>query len=180
MEHLDIVNDNDEVVGTASHKEIYEKFLPHRIVHVLLFNDKGEMALQLRSRNKYFFPHFWSTSVGGHVQASETYEHAALREFREELGTSTDIAFLGKNRFEYKNFAVKTADSKPFIIGPEGFVKMISTFKASFNGPFRLNPDEVEKVEFFSRDKIREMIQKGENLHPELLFLLKNYFNVSD
>ena len=86
MEFLDVVDDNDEIIAHASITDIYNKKLPHRIVHVLIFNDKGEMALQKRSKHKSFCPNYWSTAVGGHVQQNESYLKAAKREFREELG----------------------------------------------------------------------------------------------
>ena len=177
MEFLDIVNENDEVITKASKDEVYEKFRPHRIVHVLIFNDKGEMALQLRSKNKHFFPHYWSTAVGGHVQSGETYEQAALREFREELGTTAKIVPIGKDVFTYRNFSVETT-GKPFMIGPNGFRKMITTFRTTFNGPFNVNPEEVERVEFFPLAKIDEMIKNKEKLHPELVYLFKRHRNM--
>src|SRR3989338_2368529 len=96
-ELMDFVNEKDEVIGKALQKDIYGKLLTHRIVHVLIFNDKGEMALQLRSKNKNFVPDHWSTSAGGHVQSGETYEQAALRECEEELGIKLKMQFLFKN-----------------------------------------------------------------------------------
>ncbi len=160
MEFLDVVNDNDEVIGKASYKEVYEDKLQHRIVHILVFNDKGEMALHLRSKHKFFCPRHWSTPVGGHVQSGETYEEAALREFQEELGTTAEITFASKDLYD---------DGK-------GLKKFLVTFKTNLNGPFNINPEEVEKVEFFSLNKIQEMINNGEKFHPELLFLLKKHF----
>ena len=81
MEFLDVVNENDEVVGKASKKEIYEKSLTHRIVHVFVFNDKGEMVLQVRSKDSPFCPLYWDTAASGHVQSGESYEEAAFKEF---------------------------------------------------------------------------------------------------
>ena len=162
MEFLDVINDRDEVIGKASKKEIYEKSLQHRIIHVLIFNDKGEMALQLRSKNVSFCPQHWSTSVGGHVQSGETYEEAALREFQEELGITTKIDFMSKDKY-IKDKLLK---------------KILGTFKTTFNGPFNIDPDDVERVEFFSLEKIQEMIDNGEKIHPELLFLLRKHFGV--
>lgn len=45
MEYLDIVDDEDNVINQATREEAYAKRLSHRIVHVLVFNDKGEMLL---------------------------------------------------------------------------------------------------------------------------------------
>ena len=93
MEFLDVVNENDEVMDRASKREVYEKLLTHRIVHILIFNDKGEMALQLQSKYKSFCPNHWCTAAAGHVLSGESYEKAALRELEEEIGVKTTIAF---------------------------------------------------------------------------------------
>ena len=162
MEFLDIVDDQDEVIAYASIRDIYFKKLPHRIVHVFIFNDKDELALQKRSINKDFCPSHWSTAVGGHVQQKESYLEAAKREFKEELGTTAELE-------EFK---------KDVYIKPNGPKKFLTTFKAKFNGPFNENPEEVERVDFFSLEKIQEMVNSGEKFHPELLFLLKKHFNI--
>ena len=161
MEFLDIVNEQNEVVGKASHDEIYEKKLPHRIVHVLIFDKDGKLALQLRSKQKSFCPQHWSTPVGGHVQSGETYEEAAKRESIEELGIKPDVAFLYSDLYE-----------------DEGLKKFLSTFELVYDGPFNINPAEVEKVEFFTLEEIQIMIKNGEKFHPELLFLLKKHFGI--
>lgn len=157
MEFLDIVDEHDAVVGRASHGDIYANKHAHRIVHVLLYNKRGEMALQMRSRQKSFCPLHWSTAVGGHVQSGETYEQAALREFEEELGTTAELRHLRKDRY---------ADHR-------GITKFLTTYTAQYEGPFEVNPEEVDRIEFFSRDKLRQMVADGEKFHPELLFLLE-------
>ena len=160
MEYMDIVDGNDQVIGSAPIDEIYEKKYLHRIAHIFIFNDKGEVALQLRSKEKSFCPLHWSTSVGGHVQAGESYEVAALRELTEELGITTALEFLGND----------------FYPTPSGLNKFFGTFSAVHLGPFIVNPQEVERVEFFSLDSITPMIARGEKFNPELVFLLERYF----
>lgn len=160
MEYLDIVNKNDEIIGNASKEEIYKKSLCHRIVHVLIFNGKNEMALQLRSVKVSFCPNHWSTAVGGHVQSGETYEDAALREYEEELGATGKIEKFSKDYYE--------AEGVPN--------KFLVTFKSIFNGTFHPDIEVVEKVDFFSIERIKEMVRNGEKFHPELLFLLNKHF----
>ncbi len=132
----------------------------HRIVHVLIFNDEGKMALQLRSPNVSFFPNAWSTTVGGHVQSGESYDQGALREYQEELGAVSLLEPFSKDVYK--------AEGKP--------EKFIYAFKTTFNGPFKPDPVDVSKVDFFSLDDIKAMVAKGEMFHPELLFLLEKYF----
>lgn len=159
MEYLDIVDENDNILGKASKEEIYSKSMRHRIIHILIFNDKDELALQLRSSSVHFCPQHWSTAVGGHVQSGETYEEAALREYEEELGIKSKLEFFSKDLYQ--------AQGTP--------PKFLVTFKARFNGPFSPDKNEVERVEFFRMEHIKDMIKQGEKFHPELLYLLKKH-----
>lgn len=156
MELLDVIDEQDNVIGQMNHSDIDKKLLPHRIVHVLIFDKEGNMLLQKRSMKKSFCPGYWSTAVGGHVQSGETYEVAALREFEEELGVKVKIDFLFKTKY----------------YDPRGFFMILGIFKTTYEGDFKLNPEEVESVNYFSRKKLNEMIERGELFHPELKFLL--------
>jgi isopentenyldiphosphate isomerase len=69
MEFLDVVDKDDHVIGRASKKDVYARKLRHRIVHVVVFDRKGRMLLQLRSRACVFSPSHWATSAAGHVQS---------------------------------------------------------------------------------------------------------------
>jgi isopentenyldiphosphate isomerase len=162
MEYIDVVDKEDNVIDTASKQEIYKKLLPHRIAHVIVFNDKGELALQLRSPDVSYCPDHWVTTAGGHVQAGEDPEQAAIREFKEELGIDN------KDKLEFF--------SKDLYVYDKKINKFLITFKTKLNGPFKPDPKVVSKVEFFSIEKIKEMINNNEKFHPELLFLLNKYF----
>lgn len=162
MEFLDYVNDNDEVIGSASRSEVYEKKLLHRIVHVLVFNKIGELALQRSSDNKEFCPGHWGTSAGGHVQSGEDYQEAALRELEEELEVTLPLEFMFKD----------------FYADGRGLRKILVTFKTSYDGPFLINKNGVQDIQFFSLDNVQKMINNGEMFHPELLFLLEKHFGI--
>lgn len=164
QEFIDIIDENDEVIGKTTYADIYRRLLPHRIVHILIFNDKDEMALQKRSTHKSFMPRAWSTTVGGHVRSGETYEAAALREMNEELGIKLPPIYMYKDLYQDKKYHV-------------GLKKFLTTFKTQSNGPFRINPEEVETVKFFTLVEIWKMIKGGEKFHPELVFLLEQHFS---
>jgi len=162
MEIVDVVDDNDVIIGSVPKEELYKKLLTHRIVHVLIFNGKGEMALQMRSANVAFCPKHWSTSVGGHVQSGETCEQAAMREMLEEIGITIPIEYVGKEIYE---------DSRPLK-------RFLYIYSANFDGPFNTNPEAVEHMDFFSLDEMERMIASGEKFHPELKFLLEKRFGI--
>lgn len=162
-EYLDIVNGNDEVVGSALYQDVYKNLSPHRIIHILIFNKQNELLLQMRSIHKSAHPQHWSTSVGGHVQKGETYEQAAIRESKEELGIKPTITERWKDA--YTNAL--------------GHKKFLTTFEAFEDGTrFSIDPEEVERVEFKSLQEIKKMINNGEPFHPELVFLLEKHFGM--
>ena len=85
-EILDIVNECDEVVGRASRREIHQRRLLHRAVHVLLFDERNRIFIQKRSAAKDTFPLCYDSSASGHLHSGEDYDDCAVRELREELG----------------------------------------------------------------------------------------------
>lgn len=94
-EILEIVNEEGEVLGLAPRSEIHgNPSLWHRVVHVLVFNRKGELLLQKRSMDKDVAPGRWDTSVGGHVNPGESLVKAAARELMEELGVEAEPEFV--------------------------------------------------------------------------------------
>lgn len=134
-EVFDVVNDADEVIGQALREQVHgNPDLIHRVAHVLVFNSEGNLFLQLRSPTKDVQPNRWDTSVGGHVDAGETYEQAAKREMREELGidgAEIEPLYRYLHRNEYES-------------------EMVATFRAVWDGPVRLDPSEITEGRFWS------------------------------
>ena len=87
-EWFPVVDEEGRVIGKAPRSVCHDgksKFL-HPVVHLLLFNKKGQLFLQKRSQQKDIQPGRWDTSVGGHVAPGETIEKALARETVEETG----------------------------------------------------------------------------------------------
>lgn len=85
---FDIVDELNQVTGQGTRREIHEGSLRHRAVHMFLVNKHGAVLLQKRSLWKDRQPGKWDSSAAGHLDAGESYEEAAVRELKEELGVS--------------------------------------------------------------------------------------------
>jgi len=89
-EIFDRVNEKDEVVGTTSKMEAHENGYAHRVAAVFVFNKENQLLVQRRKKDG-----FLDHSVGGHLRSGETYDEAAVREFKEELGLSSSVNKIG-------------------------------------------------------------------------------------
>ncbi|MFF9921567.1 NUDIX domain-containing protein [Streptomyces globisporus] len=87
-EILDIVDENDEVIGQAPRGEATARRLRHRCVFIEVRDAEGRAFVHRRTATKLVFPSHYDMFVGGVVGAGESYEEAALREAEEELGVS--------------------------------------------------------------------------------------------
>jgi 16S rRNA (adenine1518-N6/adenine1519-N6)-dimethyltransferase len=121
QEWLDIVDENDNITGRATRKDIHRLKLMHRSVHIMLHDSRGSWFVQKRSLLKSTGAGLWDASVAGHVDSGETYRQCALREISEELGIQIlDSALVrcGKlrpsaaNGFEFTDMFLFTSDAE--------------------------------------------------------------------
>ena len=160
MEFLDVVNDEDEVIAYASIRDIYLKKLPYRFVHILVFNDKGELALT-KKEEKDGAGAGWCSSVSGHVLQKESYKDAAKRKCKEELGFEPELEEVKKEVYAM----------------PDGSKKFLTVFRTELKDLSQIS-GKKNNLEFFSLDRIKEQSNAGEKFHPELLFLLKSILDL--
>jgi len=87
-EWLPIVNNEGKVTGAQPRSLCHDgsKKYMHPVVHLHVFNSKGDLYLQKRPMYKKVQPGKWDTAVGGHIAANETIETALFRETKEEIG----------------------------------------------------------------------------------------------
>lgn len=123
---------------------------------ILVFNDKDQLALQLRAATDYKYPSHWDFSAAGGIEDGEDPKTAAHRELQEEIGIEAKLEFVTETLYE---------DDK----GQDYFY----LYKTTHNGPFTPDGFEVEKVEFFSLDQIQSMLDSGAKFHPEFPFVWK-------
>lgn len=156
-ELLEVVNYKGEIVGILPRSRIHgNPSLAHRVVHVLVFNTKGEILLQKRSMSKDVAPGKWDTSVGGHLNIGEDPLSAARREMKEELGI-----LVGEPRFLYTYIHTNSYETE-----------LVYTYSCLYEGEISFNPDEIDEVKFWSLEEISKNIGKNilsDNFGHEML-----------
>jgi isopentenyldiphosphate isomerase len=88
-ELFDIVDRQDNVIGTTDKKTAHAEGHLHRLAAVFVFSQNGELYVQNHKSDGK-----WDHSVGGHVSKGETYAEAAIREAEEELGIKQPLKEL--------------------------------------------------------------------------------------
>lgn len=145
-EMLPVVNEQGEVTGKTTRKEAHGKLRPlHPVVHLHVFNSRGELYLQKRPQWKDVQPGKWDTATGGHVGYGESIENALVREVAEELGiTGFAPVFLGRYTFE--------SDVER---------ELVHVFRTLHDGPVTPDANELDGGRFWSADEIAEAMGKG-------------------
>lgn len=164
-ERIQIVDANDQPLGYATREEAWAQGLHHRLVRILIENERGELLLQKRSMSKKKYPGMWTDAATGHVDYGETYEVAAVRELQEELGVATDLAFLGKFYTE------EVLDDKKS-----------NTFHGVFRGKIPASTqlavaaEEASETKWFTLSELRRAIKESpESFTPGLRQVLQQF-----
>lgn len=128
---VDVVDDDGRVVGCVTRREMRARRLPHRSTYILVFDRRGELFVHLRTATKDVYPSHWDVCVGGVVGAGESFDDGAARELREELGVDAPLERL---------FPFRWDDASTIVHGV--------AYRATHDGPFRLQEAEIVRGEF--------------------------------
>lgn len=140
-----LVDEEGNVIGSAMRGECHGgSLLLHPVVHLHVFNGRGEIFLQKRPEWKDIQPGKWDTAVGGHIDYGETPEQALLREAREELGIS---AFTARRIGKYV-FASKRER------------ELVYVHETVYDAPLRPSADELDGGRFWTMQELCEAIGK--------------------
>ena len=139
QEIFPLVDENGGVIGSATRGECHSgSKLLHPVVHLHVFNSKGDVYLQKRPDWKDIQPGKWDTAVGGHIDYGETPEEALHREVREELGIT---------------------DFKPELIDKYVFEslrerELVYVHRAIYDGEIRPSTEELDGGRFWTLQEI--------------------------
>lgn len=155
MRELNIVDENDNVIGKDTRENIHKKGLLHREIHVWIYNDKGEVIFQKRALTKDTYPGLLDVSVGGHVEIGDDYLTTAIKEMEEETGLKAEakdliyITRMQKNSFD-KSTGVRNN-------------KIRNVYAYRYNGDakdLKVEKGEATGLEFWKIDKILNLSDK--------------------
>ena len=140
-----LVDEEGNITGAATRGECHSgSKLLHPVVHLHVFNSRGELYLQKRPEWKDIQPGKWDTAVGGHVDLGECVEEALRREVREELGIAD---FVPERLTQYVFESPRERE-------------LVFVYKTTYDDD--INPsDELDGGRFWSMDDIRENLGKG-------------------
>ena len=102
------------------------------IVHILIFNEKGELLIQQRADHKKMGG-LWDITCGGACKAGEDSFEGASRELKEELGID----------FDFK-------DTRPILTANIDIEDL------------KLQKEEVKDASWASRNEVFDLLSKGE------------------
>jgi 8-oxo-dGTP pyrophosphatase MutT (NUDIX family) len=148
--------DNRKTEGLPRHL-MRSRGLIHRASYILVFNGRQQLFVQKRTTSKDIYPGFWDVAAGGVVLVDESYEHSAARELSEELGVhGIPLTPLFDHYFE---------DASNRVWG--------RVFRCIHEGPFILQPEEVEHGCFMSIPQVLETSLR-EPFTPDGILILRH------
>lgn len=161
-EWFPLVDESGKVVGKASRSACHSNpDLLHPVVHLHVFDSKGNLFLQKRPSNKTIQPDKWDTSVGGHLQLGETVEQGLVRETVEELGL---VGFEPRFLFSY-------------VWNSEVESELVFTFATRYTKAIKINKKELTDGRFWNFEAINKQLGTGvftPNFEYEYSLLAKN------
>lgn len=154
-ELVDIVNDQDEVIGTIDRTPAWDKARPdmYRVVSILIERSDGTFLIQQRSLHKNK-PLRFGMSVSGMPTSGMPVDAVAAKEMQEELGLSIPLAFLGK---------IKVFCEMGKLIG------FSYLYKGQHDGPYTNWQEEAERLEYFTAEELNYMLKRFPYLFTDSL-----------
>jgi len=161
-ELLDLVDENDNVIGQVLRSESDrldqsgEGYI--RAATCLIQNSKGELWIPRRTKNKRIAPLGLDSSMQEHMVAGETYEQAAIRGFKEELGleiSAKELEFIGK------------------LSPTPDLYYLVALFRYKTDKSPKYNPEDFVSAEWIKPEELIKRLENGEPAKKSLLPTVK-------
>lgn len=157
-EKLDLVNEDDQVIGAITRGEIKTLFSTTgkyvRYANCFVQNSEGQLWIPRRPAHKKIAPNGLDFSASEHVQAGESYEEAAIRGLDEELNIQLDpeeLVAIGK---------LIPDQSRPYFS---------SIFIVKQDAVPDFNKDDFTGYQWLEIDELKTLLGSGEVAKDDLL-----------
>lgn len=168
---IQLVDKNDQPIGGASMDEIHQKGLLHRVVHIFVEDDRGNILLQKRGSKVVTYPGIWDFSAAGHVDEGEDYLQAAKRELIEEIGLT------GYPLKEIDRHLRQTKYEQRIL---NRYVKVYKVV-VPMGQKIKYEVEEVADIQWLSKQQINKLINTEPNsLTPEFIRIYRALFTDED
>jgi isopentenyldiphosphate isomerase len=191
-ERLNVYDEDGRVVGARPRAEAKGSGLAVGAVNVLLVNAQGEVLLQRRPDDKENGGR-WDKTVGGHVDAGESFDETARREAGEELfgdgrssrvrlaGSARDLAELVRGAEASRGVVFRREalqlNLRDVRLAPDGAIRNVVYHVATYLGRtdvplagFRPPADEIAGLRYAGAAEVDAMLAAG-RLAPNMAFL---------
>ena len=152
-DYLILINKNGEEIGSEEKVKCHiGKGLLHKAFSIFLFNNKKELLLQQRSKEKMLWGEYWTNTCCSHPRIGENILDAANKRLMEELNLNPVKLKCLYNFFynaKFKNIGSENEHCS-VIIGKSNEIK-------------KPNPDEVMDLKWISLKNLQIDIEKKPN-----------------
>ena len=164
-ELLDIVNEQDQVIGTMPRSQVYaeKKIASIRAAWLLIKNQDNQFWIPQRCSKKASNPDTLDGSTVGHVSSGETYEQAMIREVAEEL--NFDISHMS-----YTSIGKLTPTT--------GALSFIEIFELQVPCDFVIdyNTDDFSQFYWLSAQEIIQKFHEGQSIRKTLVSIMQTFY----
>lgn len=162
-EILDLVNENDEVIGQMPRSEVTAKKMKNkRVINAFIVNDDGKLWIPRRSANKAQHPSALDMSVGGHVESGEDYDACFARETMEE--TRLDVT-----KFPHKLLGKMT----PHEHGTNAFM---CVYEIRANDVPNYNPEDFSEYYWLTPQEVLDRLANGDISKHDLPIIIRSFY----
>jgi isopentenyl-diphosphate delta-isomerase len=137
-EQVVLIDSNDNIIGYTDKLAAHKEPLLHRAFTVFIYDSDGHILIHQRAYHKYHSGGHWSTPCCGHPRPGESYEGAAHRKLKEEMGFDCDLReiFKGVHNVQLRNDGLYEHEYGIAFGG------RVNRFSVSID----FNPDEIADV----------------------------------
>ena len=160
VEWVDIVDEQDRVIGVAERARVRQENLRHRASYILVLDEAERILVQRRTPSKDFCPGMLDACAGGVVTTGEAMALSARRELAEELGIR-DVPLQDYGTFYAEGEA---SGSRYRVWG--------GLFSCHYQGPLQLQAEEVSEVHWMS---LGEIADRADEFTPDSLLAIATW-----